>query len=185
MRALLPISHSSEWQVEPRRKLFLRRIQPWAQRPYGRHAARARAAPRSRAQHPGQKQRPDDALRRSWRRRGANLSLAAYFGLSLDLVILPFFVWLRSSGGYDANAVASHRIGDEEHSTVYQSDDVKAHLASGAEVIELDHVRIQEHFCSRSKVDAVHPASLEVDHAHDHWQYRRRRGGWRRAPRRR
>src|ERR1700694_1869757 len=42
MRALLPISHSPEWEVEPRRKLFLRQIQPCAQRPHSRHAASAR-----------------------------------------------------------------------------------------------------------------------------------------------
>jgi hypothetical protein len=64
-------------------------------------------------------------------------------------------MWLRSSGGYDTNDVASHRTGDEEHSAVYQSDGVEAQLASGVEVIELDHVRIQEHFRGRSKVDTV------------------------------
>jgi nitrogen fixation-related uncharacterized protein len=67
-----------------------------------------------------------------------------FFGLSLNLVILSFFMWLRSSGGYDANDVASHRLDDEEHSAVYQSDGVEAQLASGVEVIELDYVRIQE-----------------------------------------
>jgi hypothetical protein len=29
---------------------------------------------------------------------------------------------LRASGGYDANDVASHRVGDEEHTSVYQSN---------------------------------------------------------------
>src|ERR1700733_600434 len=42
MRALLPISHSPEWEVEPRRELFLRQIQLLAQRAHRRHAAHTR-----------------------------------------------------------------------------------------------------------------------------------------------
>src|SRR5712671_2210174 len=76
-----------------------------------------------------------------------------FFGLSLNLVILPFFMRLCSSCGYDANDVVPHRIGDEEHSAVDQADSVQAQLASVVEVIELDHVRVREHFRGRSKVD--------------------------------
>jgi len=35
------------------------------------------------------------------------------------------------------------------------TDGVEAKLGSGAEVVELDHVRIQEHFRGRSKVNTV------------------------------
>jgi hypothetical protein len=45
---------------------------------------------------------------------------------------------LGSSGGYDANDVRSHRVGDKEYPAVDQTDSAEAHLASGAEVIELD-----------------------------------------------
>src|ERR1700691_4259327 len=78
-----------------------------------------------------------------------------FFGLSLNLVILSFFMWVRSSGGYDANDLASHRISDEEHSAVDQSDGVEAQLAGGVEVVELNRVRVQEHFRGRSKVNTV------------------------------
>src|SRR5260370_17130297 len=78
-----------------------------------------------------------------------------FFGLSLNLVILPFFMRLRSSCGYDANDVVPHRIGDEEHSAVDQADSVEAQLASAVEVIELDHVRVQDHFGGLSKVATV------------------------------
>jgi hypothetical protein len=64
-------------------------------------------------------------------------------------------MWLRSSGRYNANDVDSQCVSDKEHSAVYQSDGVEAQLASGVEVIELDHVRIQEHFRGRSKVNTV------------------------------
>src|SRR5258708_17339525 len=42
MCALLPISHSPEWEVKPHRKLLLRQIQLLAQRPHGRHTASTR-----------------------------------------------------------------------------------------------------------------------------------------------
>src|ERR1700736_5319306 len=63
-----------------------------------------------------------------------------FLGLSLNLVILPFFMRLRSSCGYDANDVASQRIGDEEHSAVDQTDGVEARLASGVEGISAEPV---------------------------------------------
>src|SRR6266699_2453687 len=37
-----------------------------------------------------------------------------FFGLSLNFVILPFFMRLRSSCGYDADHVAPHCISDEK-----------------------------------------------------------------------
>jgi len=78
-----------------------------------------------------------------------------FFGLSRNLVVLPFFMRLCSSGGYDANDVISQCVSDKEHPAVDQADSVEAQLASGVEVIELDHVRVQEHFRGRSKVDTV------------------------------
>jgi hypothetical protein len=66
--------------------------------------------------------------------------LGGLFGLSLNLVILPFFMRLRSSCGYDANDVAPHCIGDEEHSPVDETDRVEAQLASGIDIIKLDHI---------------------------------------------
>jgi hypothetical protein len=78
-----------------------------------------------------------------------------FFALSLNLVILPFFMRLRSAGGYDPNDVASRRMGQEEHSPIDQTDCVEAQLASGIEIIKLDHVGVQEHLRRRSEVDAV------------------------------
>ena len=148
MRALLPISHGSKWEVEPRRKLFLRQIQPRAQRPYRRHAASARELRLGRGRRIGVGYGAPSSLMASKARQS---DFGGFFGLSLNLVILSFFMWLRSSGGYDANDVASHRIGDEKHSAVDQSDGVETQLARGIDVIELEHVRIQEHFRVRSK----------------------------------
>src|SRR5208282_468978 len=78
-----------------------------------------------------------------------------FFGSSLNLVILPFFMRLRSSGGYDADDVASHRVSDEEHPAVDQTNSIETRLASGVEIIELNHIRVQEHFRRNSEVDAV------------------------------
>jgi|SRR5580692_12197131 hypothetical protein len=78
-----------------------------------------------------------------------------FFALSLNLVILPFFMRLRSSCGCDANDVAPRRIDDEEHSPIDQTDGVEAQLASSIEIIKLDHLGVQEHLRRRSEVDAV------------------------------
>ena len=78
-----------------------------------------------------------------------------FFGLSLNFVILPFFMRLRSSCGYDADHVAPHCISDEEHSSVDETDSVETQFTTGVEIIILDHIRVQEHFRSRSKVDTV------------------------------
>src|SRR5208282_6838241 len=78
-----------------------------------------------------------------------------FFGSSLNLVILPFFMRLRSSGGYDADDVASHRVSDEEHPAVDQTNSIETRLASGVEIIELNHIWIQEDFRRSSEVDAV------------------------------
>src|ERR1700730_14735046 len=79
----------------------------------------------------------------------------SFFGLSLNLVIFPLFMRLRSSCGYDADNLAPHCIGDEEHSAVDQTDGIKAQLATVIEIIKLDHIRIQEHFRRRPEVDTV------------------------------
>src|SRR5579863_4061948 len=81
--------------------------------------------------------------------------LGGLFGLSLNLVILPFFMRLRSSCGYDASDIAPHRVGDEEHSPVDQTDRVEAQLAGGIEIIKLDHIGVEEHLRRRSEVDAM------------------------------
>src|SRR6516164_9483430 len=75
--------------------------------------------------------------------------LGGLFALSLNLVIFPFFMRLRSSGGYDAHNVAPYRVSDEEHSVVDQTNGIKTQLAGGIEVIELDHVRVQKHAAVR------------------------------------
>jgi hypothetical protein len=64
-----------------------------------------------------------------------------FLGLSLNLVIFPFFMRLRSSRGYDANDIIPHRVGDEQHPTVNQADRVEAQLVRCTEVVELDHIR--------------------------------------------
>src|SRR5947209_1873902 len=78
-----------------------------------------------------------------------------FFGLSLNFVILPFFMRLRPSCGDDAGRVGPHCISDEEHSSVDETDSVEAQLATGVEIIKLDHMRVQEHSRSRSEVDTV------------------------------
>jgi hypothetical protein len=59
-----------------------------------------------------------------------------FFELSLNLVILPFFMRLRSSFGYGPDNIVSHRVGDEEHSAIGQTDSIEAQLAGGVEIIE-------------------------------------------------
>src|SRR5271166_3641690 len=78
-----------------------------------------------------------------------------FFGSSLNLVILPFFMRLRSSGGYDSNFVASSRVSDEEHPTLDHADRVETQLAGRVDVIELDHIGVEEHFRGRPEVDAM------------------------------
>ncbi|HEV3270722.1 MAG TPA: hypothetical protein VGZ93_00905, partial [Candidatus Methylacidiphilales bacterium] len=78
-----------------------------------------------------------------------------FLGLSLNFVILPFFMWLRSSRGYDANDSAPHRIADEKHSAIDQPNRTKTPLIGSTEIIELDYVRVQKHLCCGSKVDSV------------------------------
>jgi uncharacterized membrane protein YbaN (DUF454 family) len=41
------------------------------------------------------------------------------------------------------------------HSAVDQTDSVEAQLASGIEIIKLDHIRVQEHFRGRAEVDTM------------------------------
>jgi len=61
----------------------------------------------------------------------------------------------RSSCGYDADDVASHRAGDEEHSAVDQTNSVEACLAGGTEIVKLDHIRVQEDLRGRAEVDTM------------------------------
>src|SRR5258708_598816 len=81
--------------------------------------------------------------------------LGGLFGLSLNFVILPFFMRLCPSGGYDANDRPSHRVGDEKHSAFDQADSIEAQLVDRIEIVELDHMRVQEHLRGRSEVDTV------------------------------
>src|SRR5208283_484601 len=78
-----------------------------------------------------------------------------FFGLSLNLMILPFFMRLCPSGGYDANDRPPHRVGDEEHPAIDQADSVEAKLVGGVEIVELDQIRVQENLGSRSEVDTM------------------------------
>src|SRR5258708_7762850 len=68
--------------------------------------------------------------------------LGGLFGLSLNFVILPFFMRLCPSGGYDANDRPSHRVGDEKHSAFDQADSIEAQLVDRIEIVELDHMRV-------------------------------------------
>src|ERR1051326_1218468 len=77
------------------------------------------------------------------------------FGLSLNFVILPFFMRLRSSRGYDADDRIPHRVSDKEHAAVDHTDRIESQLMGSVEIIELDYIRVQEHPGGRSKVDAV------------------------------
>src|SRR4051812_47116166 len=81
--------------------------------------------------------------------------LGGLFGLSLNFVVLPFFMRLRSSCGYDTSDVAPHRIADEEHSPIDQTDGVEAQLAGGIQIIKLDHIGVQKYLRRRSEVDAM------------------------------
>src|SRR5579859_2121699 len=74
--------------------------------------------------------------------------LGGLFEPSLNLVILPFFMRLRSSCGYDASDLAPHRVGDEEHSPIDQTDRVEAQLAGGVEIIKLDHIGSRNTFAA-------------------------------------
>jgi hypothetical protein len=154
MRPLLPISHSPEREVEPRRKLFRRQLQLLAQRPHSRHTSSTRKLRLGRWR--SIRVRNSGSMTLLIMASKARQSVFGdFFGLSLSLVILPFFMRLRSSCGYDANDVAAYRISDEEHSPVDQTAGVEAQLAGGIEIIKLDHIGVQEHLRRRSEVDAV------------------------------
>src|SRR5205085_5292593 len=60
-----------------------------------------------------------------------------FFGLSLNLVIPLLFMRLRSSGGYDADHVALHRVGHVQHSAVDKTDCIETQFAGSIAVIEL------------------------------------------------
>src|SRR5580658_6823415 len=89
------------------------------------------------------------------RSKARQSDFGGFFELSLNLVVLPSFTWLRSSRGDDANEVASHRIGHKEHPPLDRADCVEAQLAGGTAIVELDEIGIQEHFRGRLEVDAV------------------------------
>jgi predicted ATP-grasp superfamily ATP-dependent carboligase len=64
-------------------------------------------------------------------------------------------MWLRSSRGYDTNNGAPHRVGDKKHSAIDQTNRTETQLIRSIEIIELDHVRVQEHLCGGSEVESV------------------------------
>src|ERR1700693_4333796 len=78
-----------------------------------------------------------------------------FFGSSLNLVVFPFFIRLRSSGGYDADDVTSQRVGDEKHAALDKTDGIEAHLAGATNFVELDHIWVQEDLGGGSEIDAV------------------------------
>src|ERR1700722_162153 len=89
------------------------------------------------------------------RSKARQSDFGGFFGLSLNLVVLPSFMWLRSSRGDDAHDVTSYRRGDNEHPALDKTDCVEAQLAGGIAIVELDEIGIQEHLRGRSEVDAV------------------------------
>jgi predicted ATP-grasp superfamily ATP-dependent carboligase len=58
---------------------------------------------------------------------------------------------LRSSRGYYANDSASHRVGDKKHTAIDETDRIETQLIGRAEIVELDHVRVQEDLCGGSE----------------------------------
>src|SRR5205085_1172371 len=78
-----------------------------------------------------------------------------FFGLSLKLVILPFFMRLCPSCGNDANDHSSHRVSDKEHMAIDQADGVEAQFVVGVTIIELDDERVQEHLGGRAEVETM------------------------------
>src|SRR2546423_13570026 len=66
--------------------------------------------------------------------------LGGFFGSNLNFVIFPLFMRLRSSRGYDADDVASHRVANEEHSAVDQADGVEAQPAVGIAFVKFNQV---------------------------------------------
>src|SRR5947209_1690452 len=79
-----------------------------------------------------------------------------FLGLSLNLVIFSFFMWLCPSGGYDAQDRSSYyRVSNEENPAFDHANCIETHLVGGIQIVELDYMRVQEHPRGRSKVDAV------------------------------
>jgi hypothetical protein len=143
MRALLPISHSPEREVEPRRKLFLRQIQPLAQRPHSWHTASTRKLSLGRWRSIRVRNSDSMTLLVAHCVEGTPICLWRLLRIELKSRDTSFFhAAPLSSCGYDANDVAPRRIGDEEHSPIDQIDGVEAQLASGIEIIKLDHVAV-------------------------------------------
>jgi len=62
---------------------------------------------------------------------------------------------LCPSGGYAANDRPSHRVGDEKHSAIDQADSMEAQFVGRTEIVELDHMRVQEHLRGGSEVDTM------------------------------
>jgi hypothetical protein len=61
----------------------------------------------------------------------------------------------RSSGGYDANDVVPHHVGNEQHSAIDNANGVETKFAGAADIVELDHIRVQEHFRRGSEADPM------------------------------
>jgi hypothetical protein len=64
-------------------------------------------------------------------------------------------MWLRSSCGYDADAIDSHGVGHKEHSVVDHSDRVEAQFTDPVAVVKLDRMGIKKYLRGRPEVDAV------------------------------
>jgi hypothetical protein len=64
---------------------------------------------------------------------------------------------LRSSRRDDSHCVAPHRISDKKHTIVDKANSIETQLATGMQVVELDHVRIQKDSGRGPEVDAVLP----------------------------
>src|ERR1700736_1076482 len=77
------------------------------------------------------------------------------FGLSLNFVIFPFFMRLGSSRRDDTDDRSPHRIGNVEHAALDHSDRVETQFIGSIAIVELNHMRVQEHLGGRSEVNAV------------------------------
>jgi hypothetical protein len=56
---------------------------------------------------------------------------------------------LCPSGGNDANDGPSHCVSDEEHPAVNHAKGIEAQLVISVAIVELDHMRVQEHLALR------------------------------------
>lgn len=142
---LLPISNRSERQVEARGEFFLRQIELLTQSAHAGHASRTCKLGVRRRRSILVRYSGAMALLFAHSVEGTPIRIRWLLRIELKLRDISFFMRLRSSCGDDANDLASHRAGDEEHSAIDQADHVEAQLARRIEIIELDREWIQEH----------------------------------------